>query len=512
MWPFRRFAPRAVLAAIFVMLSSGVCLAASSVDIPVGSRVYDDLERLEIKGLLPDAILTTKPFGRLEGARLTREARENLEALSRDKKERLESAYAIIGGLEKEFRSELADDTPPFFIKPVDRLYSGAVYSDKTPYFLNVNNKGDRLPGGSALRAGFTAEARFLDAVSLYLNPEYRLDRDSNRVSLPEGYLKVELYGVELLAGRESMWWGPGSHGDLLITDNAKAFDVVRLSSSHPFVLPWVFGYLGPFKPTVFLTRLEKDRDFPRANLLGMRLDFKPTPGLGIGLSRVFLFGGRGRRSLGASDWFKVFFASDSAEHSKSPINGDQIASVDVSYVYVNSRRLVPFSGVKLYTDWGAEDSSGHTKTPSGRANTYGVFIDEPLWLKDFDFRVEWANTAHSARYGPQWYTHFLYTTGYTYEGRVIGHHMGTDAKDLFLRAQHHLEGGARLGAEFDREWSGVHDRGRTIRRTWYEADVRYPLGRSSTLSGAVGYENTDDPVSGDSRTVETWLKIETYF
>jgi len=133
-------------------------------------------------------------------------------------------------------------------------------------------------------------------------------------VRLQDAYVKAGIGPFDFQAGRDAMRWGPGYHGSLLMSNNAEPLDMIKASTAHPVILPWVFGKLGPMRPTLFLARLEEDRDFPRANLLGMRLDFKPTPAFGFALNRVILFGGEGRQALSASDWASVFFATDSAE------------------------------------------------------------------------------------------------------------------------------------------------------------------------------------------------------
>jgi hypothetical protein len=47
-------------------------------------------------------------------------------------------------------------------------------------------------------------------------------------------------------------------------------------------------------------------------------------------------------------------------------------------------------------------------------------------------------------------YNHNLYQ--YTYKGQIIGHHMGTDAHDLFLRLSHYLTENAIIGIEYDKQ------------------------------------------------------------
>lgn len=327
--------------ASFLLLSQ---YALASSNIPVGNKAYMDLERLEIKGLIPSSMLSTKPFSRIEAGRLAR------EALAGSGERTLDPSTS---GLIERLIEKYGDEEPDNYFKPVMDPYARVLVSGGDPHFTDVNNNGDPFGKGINFRSGFSAEAGLAGRFTLYLNPEYRASEQGSKGRLIHGYVKLEAGGAELLAGRDSMWWGPGSHGDLLMTNNARPFDMVKLTSARPFLLPGFLGRAGLLRPTVFLTSLDEQRDFPRANLLGMRLDFKPTPRLHIGLSRVFMFGGEGRRSLEPSDWLKVFIADDSSEHEGSPINGNQIASIDASYIFVNRHRLIPFSGVKLYTEWG---------------------------------------------------------------------------------------------------------------------------------------------------------------
>ncbi len=491
-------------AVMSVCLMATVCLAGSSVNTPVGSPIYHDLERLEVKGLLDSAMLSTKPFGRLEGARLVKEAEEKEAASGKDGEE-------IILRLKNLFKDELEYPGVSYF-KPLDSVYLKAGYAaNENPFFLNVNNNGDSFIKGGNLRAGLSMRGGLFDIFSLYLNPEYRLDKESGRGTLILGYITIDMLGATIELGRDSMWWGPGFNGDLLLTNNAKPFDMIKLTSQHPFLLPWVFKYIGIIKPTIFLTHLDENMNFPKATILGMRLDFKPTPHLEFGMTRLFLNGGHGRKSLTLSDWWQLFLATNKAEHSGGPIDGSQMASIDASYVYVNARKWVPFSGTKLYAERGAIDSSGII-SPTGYASMYGAFIDEPLWLKDTDLRVEWANTAHNARYGPSWYNSGIYSTGWRYEGNIIGHHMGGDARDLFARVQYHYKEKATCGVEGDWERSGFHS-GSMIEKRWFAIDGYYYPTFNTMLQIGAGYQNIkNQSVPDNGAGAVVWSKATLEF
>ncbi|HHL40451.1 MAG TPA: capsule assembly Wzi family protein [Deltaproteobacteria bacterium] len=477
----------AALIALAAVLSPQPCSAGASTNIPLSSPVYRDLERLEVRGLVKSAMLSTRPFSRSEGARLVREALRAYDGLPPSARGGVVSA--VLARLEREFAEELEGDHASSYLKPVDRLYAAYSYSRRDPLYEERNSYGDELGRGSNVRTGLAMRGRLLGAVSYYMNPEYRAGEDLSRGKLVLGYATLALGPFEIEAGRDAMWWGASRQGALLLSNNAEPFDMVRVSTTHPVLLPSFFRHLGPIKPTWFLTELGKDRPVARPRLMGMRLDAKPLPWLQVGLSRVIMFGGEGRAALSASDWLKILYASDSAEHSNSPINGNQLASLDLALVFAGDSPYLPFHGVKLYTEWGAEDSSGKTKTPTGRANICGVFVDGPFRVDRLDLRVEWANTARNARYGPAWYAHGVYYPGYRYRNRVIGHYMGGDSRDLFARIQYSFDT-VTVGVEADRKESRLHG-GPLGKTRSVGADLVYYLDGYGRFE--IGWSLTDD-------------------
>lgn len=469
--------------------------ARTSPDIPVGSWIYDYFEGIEAQGLISTGLLSTKPFSRIEGVRLLEEALTAWNSLPESRKMGMRSTRRILKRLEREFRG---DFTYHGYFKPLDTAYVKYLYSEKTPDHLNTNNNGNLFEKDHNLRTGISSALKLGDNLSFYIHPEYRGGKDLSEGKIIEGYGILNIRNLEIEFGREPLWWGPGIHSDLLLTNNAKPFDMVRLTAQSPFLLPWFLSRIGPLKPTWFLTELEADRDFPHAKLMGIRLDFRPRPSFRFALSRVIQFDGEGREGLSAGDWIKILLADDKTEHSASALDNNNIMSLDFSMI-VNrlnngSNWAFPFNGLKLYGEIGAEDSSGNG-WPKEKAYLAGILINAPFSLNDTNLRVEWATTAENTKHSA-WYTHGVYSSGYRYEGRIIGHHMGTDAEDLFARLEHFTPGGTRIGLESDIERRGVHDPV-TDKRTWIGLDITYPL--LETLNVSVGYGFEDDDESSHS-------------
>lgn len=473
------------LIVLFLLLLPGSLSAASS-NVPVGSWVYQDLEKLEAEGLLASGILTSRPISRAEAARLIREAESGQPSVA---------AARIIQKLKKEFAPDEA--LPSTYFRPFEEARFKYIYSDGTPHFLNINNKGDIIGNGSNFRAGLSSDARALGALAFYLNPEIRYPEgpatEDAEVVLVEGYGSITLWNIELTAGRQSLWWGPGFHGALLLSDNARPFDLIKLTNPKPVTLPWIFKYIGPIKLTGFVTMLEEDRDFANPYLAGLRLDLKPHPNVNIGIARVAMFGGAGRHVDAGVVWDVITAGNENVAGEP----GNQLGSVDLKVVLP-----FDFQKVVVYGELGGEDEAGNL--PSRVAYIMGAYLPGVLGLERLDLRVDYAQT-YIGNYPGVWYQHHVYTSGYTYDGRIIGHHMGTDAKDLFMSATYESPYG-EFEALFDIEVSGrsIKSKTRSAALTWSrdvyettEVSLGYYFDRRTNIDGVNGLDSDTHSVMG---------------
>lgn len=473
------FARIVICSAVFFLLMALTTLShgASTTHVPVGSWVYPSLERLASEGLIPSGMLMSRPLSRAEAYRLVKEASFANPS---------QAALIDIQALERELSPEKGLSIGFGSLKLEDASFK-YVYSDGEPYLLNVNNRGDILGNGSNFRAGLSASASVGSHLGLYLNPEFRypegLSGDGQEVVLVEGYAALIIWNIELTAGRQALWWGPGVHGALLLSNNARPFDLVKLTNPEPFALPWVFRHIGLLKLTGFVTRLEDDRDFANPYLAGARLDILPHPYVSIGLARTAMFGGAGRHVDAGVIWDVITAKTENV--AAEP--GNQLGSFD-------AKITLPFSFQKvvIYGELGGEDEAG--SLPSRNAHLVGVNLPGAFGLDALDLSVEYAET-YISKYPGMWYRHHIYTTGYTYDGRVIGHHMGTDAKDLFLSASYRSAYGD-FDAAYDIETSGRGTKskkqsGSVLWRRQLREDAEFSLGyyfdRLTNIDGVAG-------------------------
>lgn len=471
-----------ILLALFITAGKG---HGASPHVPVGSWVYPALEKLEAEGLLASGILTSRPISRAEAVRLVKEAEAGQPSAA---------AMRVIQKLKKEFTIDEAASTKYF--RPFEEARFKYLYADGTPHFLNLNNKGDNFGNGSNFRAALSSSAG-AGPLAFYMNPEIRYPEDPTtedvEVVLVEGYGSLNLWNMELTAGRQSLWWGPGFHGALLLTDNARPFDLIKLTNPKPATLPWIFKYIGPIKFTGFVTRLEEDRDFANPYLAGLRLDLKPHSNVNIGIARVAMFGGAGRHVDAGVIWDVITAGNENVIGEP----GNQLGSIDLKVV-------LPFDlqKVVIYGELGGEDEAGNL--PSRVAYLMGAYLPGFLGVERLDLRVEYGQT-YIGKYPDVWYNHHVYTTGYTYDGRIIGHHMGTDARDLFISAAYASDyGDFEVLLDIESSGRAVKNKNRSVAISWSrnldettDISLGYYFDRQTNIGGVIGQDSDSHSVMG---------------
>lgn len=401
------------------------------------SELYLYIERLSAYGLIDSAILGARPIDRREFARLIIEASRKAQDTQVPQNIRY-----ILERLREEFGEEMKDTTASY-VKPVrEANLRYAHLKGKESAFPNIkasqepfnyNNDGIALKSNNIF-LDIKGDARY-GPLSLYINPLLASDLNSQTLNLNKGYMKLYWGKFSFEIGKDSLWWGQGRHGSLILTNNAEPYKLLKISNEVPFNLP----VLGLLRIDFFLSRLEKDRDIPEPFFGGLRLSIKPNPWLELGLTRTAITGGEGMPRLGLSDIGTIIIGKNLEGKEKGESN--QIAGVDVRI------RITPLKAY-IYGEAAGEDEAGWL--PYKWAYIAGVYFADILGA---DLRVEYANTAFQY---PGWYTHGVYTSGYTYKGRLIGHHMGGDARDIFVSSSFFLDRSTKVSLYYDYEKRGV--------------------------------------------------------
>jgi hypothetical protein len=446
------------LACLFVLFHPAPCLASPSAAVPLDSWVYPVLDKLAGLGLIDDCLQGSRPYSRSEADRQTAEARRQLTA------ESAPVAAELVRRLEGEFSDEIPETRPEgngalLGVTPLREARLAWIYregadagypgTDAHQFPLNVNNFGidyDEHHNGQAI---LESEVRLGNFFLVNLRPLFLYREDSgDAVRLLEGKAALGLGPLELSAGRQALWWGQGRRGSLVLTNNARPLDMVRLTNPSPAVLPWIFKYLGPFRFDLFVSRLEDDRVVPEPYFSGLRINFKPAPWFEFGASRTVFFGGEGRPSVDFDDFLTIIGGENLGGDEDT---SNQLAAFDVRI------KIPKLWGAELYGEYGGEDQAdllGVIPFFSKKAMLAGLYLPRIEPSGRLDLRLEYADLNYQD-HGPVWYRHSIYQSGYTYEGKIMGHHAGGDSKDVYAELRAFLPADVTLTLALDLQERG---------------------------------------------------------
>ncbi len=291
-------------------------------------------------------------------------------------------------------------------------------------------------------------------AGKLSLNAFYGIETDwkgrkDEGFALDGSYIAARLGNWSASFGKVERWWGPGWDGSLILSTNARPIPAISIDRRvpEPFDTRWL-SWMGPWSFHSFIGRLEEERTIPNPYLWGMRGEVRPTliDGLEIGFFRMIQLGGEGRPE-GLKTWADAFLSQDNygantGNNDRSQEPGNQLAGIDLRWKVLD----LP---VALYGQVVGEDEDKFL--PNCLMFQYGV----ESWhnLGDSTLRVFaeytdltsywWTDDprTHNISYG-----HHIYSDGYRYRGRPIGHWSDQDSQILSLGGLLHKKDGIGWG------------------------------------------------------------------
>ena len=469
--------PRAILRWLLLLLCLfGLSLPAtpahalSSSNIPLDSIIYRYLEKLAGFGLITSDVQGLKPYSRAEAARLLLEAEERLQSLEAEPP-RL--AVEMVNRLRALLPREISlyhDGTkaPLFDMNPLAYARARYVYLDGVPrsYERDVydpagqeafgfiggnlrrqppsivhttgtegtplleNNEGVIYRRGNNGELLLAMEGYLKTWATALVAPALLHTPDHDQLFLEQGYLKLGGGGLELEVGRDANWFGPGYRGTTTLTNNAKNFDLIKLSSPEPVDVGWVKKYLGDFKYSLILSRFDETgsgESLRQPYFFGMKLALKPKPWCEIGFNLVRQEGGPGLP--GDPSFFDTLFGGQ-------PNDGvNSIAGFDLRF------RIPALRNLEIYGEYSGEDSAGFW--PFVESYVAGVYIPNLTATGQDDFRFEFF-------YGSViLYSDYQFPEGYVYHTMTPGHSQGTAVLDFFFRYSHWFSARNNLALEY---------------------------------------------------------------
>ena len=298
-----------------------------------------------------------------------------------------------------------------------------AVAGTTDPWALRSFEDAPREEGELAVAAGWVGKQ-----FSWKLSAGVVANPDDGQDFRPDGsYVAMNLGNWNLSAGYLDRWWGPGWEGSLILSTNARPLPSIGIdrNETRPFTWP-VLRWLGPWRFSTFMGQLEDDRDYPEALLFGMRFESRPLPSLQIAASRSAQWCGEGRPcDLGT---FGDLLTGNDNDQPLADQPGNQLAGFDVRWSWPGGR--VPLA---LYAQAIGEDEAGFM--PSKYLGLFGAEGWGEWRSLSWRAHAEYADTACDFPTSPPEfgcaYTNSIYTSGYRYRGRVLGHTIDADGESI---------------------------------------------------------------------------------
>lgn len=402
--------------------------AWSSPNVPIDDPVYHEIDQLVAAGLVPDLIYGQRPWSRSEIARMI-SAADNREKSAPSN----EPVKLLLKKLRHRFPEEQGQPTrfhPLSYLesqytflngegRPVPDNGLGQVNAQIEP--LSAYQEGRRYPDGHQISLE-TEQDLATRYVSWYARPRFQFDASRNgegqaKPYIQQLYAKLSNWNVELEAGRDSLEWGQGEFGGILLSNNARPFDMIKISNPSPTHLPWIFQYVGPVRYTLFVANLGPEREFPYSYLTGLKLSFKPVSFFEVGIAQLLVLGGNGAPGpLTVGNVLREFLGSR-ANAAAAPNLTNRQAGFD-------GRFYLPFlRNTQLYLEIQFEDSGFADFMLLHLANYLaGVSIPRLDAAGLTSLRLEYHHGS------PYFYRHSLFATGMSLNGKIWGDTLGPQA------------------------------------------------------------------------------------
>ncbi|MBW1715246.1 MAG: hypothetical protein JRJ77_05370 [Deltaproteobacteria bacterium] len=492
-------------------------ISYASVNIPLDSPFYADIQTLIAYGVIKSDLSSTRPFTRSEAGRLLAEAIDNAEAEGISP-----FASEIVDRMVKIYKEDIGEATRPgsaphTYLKPLDEFSITCNRLDGP--FSIFNNEGIEYFDGNNAVIEFQSSARLWRVFSLFIQPMVIYNQNYGGIEgnnetefrFHKAYLKLSLGNFEIQVGKDSLWWGPGYHGALLMSNNARPFEMIKISNPRATLLPWVFRYLGPFRYNAFFSVLDSNEAAsehpPNSEIFGLRFDFKPHPLLELGTSYLVHFDGDrpGIDSPNFSDYFYILFSEVSRGGDKRDSNKE--IALDITLTIPNISETVPVAdSIELYAEWGGEDSD---YPPDRRAYLLGMVFNDTFMARGLRLRTEYARLSPKSVPGA-WYKHGIWSM--KYYGRVFGHHAGTDSDDLFVEFLHQINPQFFYSLAFDKERSGLSKKHIQEKQQFF-LEARYEFKGWSNFTVRYAYEEIDNVANvKDSSQENHFIGVELSF
>ncbi len=512
-----RFSPHALpilfLPIILLLsISFSVC-AVPNVPLNFDSWVIDALARLETVGVIDGFHRNSLPLSRADVARIIQRTDARIRigdvVVSQIDSQLLEK-------LKREFQIEIlrlneqrSKQKTHIRLQPEVRGANEEIAPTlQSGFHFAVGNRRNNLTIYSELE--FTNFEQGPDFVESYFLPDpppllkspadQRFERwhSDYVVDFKRSYLQYRMmpFGdaeLDILVGRDFVYWGAGPDKSVGISDNSPPFEQIRLAGTFPCKF-------GTIKVTAFSAELNstwfddgETRYLAKRYLSAHRLDYQFSDWLEVGVSEWVLYGG----DVQSVEWNYL--------NPVIPYYAVQYnAKRDDNLMFGFDVTIRPIDGVRLYAEWVADDFQYNPETNDPNAVTWltGVEWYPMLTKRQLGIRTEYVRVTRWA------YTHLDPDNQFAHFGTMIGHPIGTDADLLTFRVSYQATPSAIFETRISHQRNGEAD----ITDRFYGEDyenISFPSGVVERLTELrIGWKYR--PISGLNGSVNYgWRHIQ---
>lgn len=273
------------------------------------------------------------------------------------------------------------------------------------------------------------------------LSVGWRDGQPGKDISFDNSYFAAALGNWVAYAGTVDQWWGGGWDSGMILSNNARPYPKVGIQrlDPKPFETKWL-SWLGNWNVNLTVGRLdggETRTDINHPVVAHIRVSLQPIDRLDISFSRAIQTCGQGR-SCGFSNWTDALIGLGDRDNTGTTDEpGNQIAGADIRYSGV-----IGSMTYGLYAETIAEDENQpivDKYSLSVGATLGGYWQSQQL---QWQLRTEAADTKAGNIFGlggdplnNVTFSNFIFTDGFEFLDRTIGHTLSTDSTLITLEA-----------------------------------------------------------------------------
>jgi hypothetical protein len=515
-------------------------------NVPANHRVYDFLQRMEVKQILPSYHGTVIPISRKKIA----EYIDILEGHRGDLRGtdlalldlyRLEFSYDLGLGIQqhtellggREFRGRFADIAThkQKYLYTWTDDYNSSLFIDALAAIEHRSRSGDQSANLTLMEAGGRIRGTLGGRIGYYLDgingvatgdrnfalEDQRLLTNSNFRLIGNdyydesmGYVRVDATWFGFQAGRERLLWRESYGHSLILSNNPPMFDFLRFDASYGvvnynFIHGWIMG------PREFIEYSPDHRAMPHNDqkyFVAHRVEFSLLQNrLQIGLNETLIYA-RESPELGYLNPVSFLISTERNLGDRDKL----MLGIDFAMRPV---RDIELKFGALFDD--IHFGRSFTRSWDNRWAIHGgVYYADPLGLQDVDFFLDYT------RIEPYVYAHHRSPDRYyAHTDFGLGHPLGPNSDDIVMRIAYRPQWQWQVSLEFQRERHGgniVDAGGNVIRNVggdllfpfrpgidsrekrfldgvatenfYYRASVRYEIFKQILVGGRIEYAN----------------------